>query len=117
MKNTYWNNKGTHQQVADLLQEMVPTMGPVYNVADDEESGIDAAVDHFRQAANAYYDIFNNAGCNSVSRKISKYFPGVMQHLRGKYNYRNPNWDLIESLVEPMMDKHVLKAAKAKNIK
>ena len=95
---------------------MVPIAGPVFNVEDDEESGIDTPVDNFRQAANAYYDIFNNAGCNSVSRKVSKYFPGVMQHLRGK-NYRNPDWDLIESLVEPMMDNHVLKAAKAKNIK
>ena len=105
MKDTYWNEAGKYQGYADKLQELVPDEGP----AEDKH------VDKFREACNAYYDIFNNGGGNSVNRKISTYFPGVMSHLRSRAQFRNPDWDLIESLVEPMMDLHIIKVAKAKN--
>jgi|TARA_B110000908_G_C10004798_1_gene335813 hypothetical protein len=101
MTNSYWNGTGNYQGIIDKLSEEIPIEGACEN----------KALDHLRQAINAYYDIFNNAGCNSVSRKVSKYFPGVMRHLRGRANYRSPNWELIESIVEPIMDQHVLKTA------
>lgn len=114
MTNSYWNSNGTHQAIADKLQEMVPTMGEVFNIPGDETSGINKPVDKFREAMNAYYDIFNNGGGNSVSRKVSTYFPGVMSIINR--NYRNIDWDAVHAITEPMMDLHILKASKKANI-
>ena len=105
MENTYWNGKGKYQALADKLQDLVPAEGP----AECKH------VDTFRGACNAYYDIFNNGGGNSVNRKVSTYFPGVMSNLRSRAQFLNPDWELIESMTEPMMDIIILKVAKAKN--
>ena len=108
---SYWGGNGPHQDLADKMGNMIPVSGPCYNIPGDDSSGINQPLDRYRQVVNAYYDIFNNGGCNSASRQVAKFFPGVMQHLRG-YNYRNPNWDLIHSIVDAQMDKHVKIAAK-----
>lgn len=105
MDNTYWNGQGKYQALADKMQDLVPMEGP----CDCKH------VDVFREACNAYYDIFNNGGGNSVSRKVSKYFPGVMSNLRSRAQFLNPDWELIQSMTEPMMDLIILKTAKAKN--
>ena len=112
---SYWGGNGPHQDLADMMGNMIPVSGPCYNVPGDDASGINQPLDRYRQVVNAYYDIFNNGGCNSVSRQVAKFFPGVMQHLRGS-NYRSPNWDLIHDIVDAQMDKHVQIAAKKMNL-
>tara|TARA_A100001015_G_scaffold56295_2_gene61911 strand:+ start:10619 stop:10969 length:351 start_codon:yes stop_codon:yes gene_type:complete len=114
MKNTYWEGKGTYQEISDKLEEMVPASGACYNIPEDEESGINKPLDMFRETVNAYYDIFNNGGCNSANRRVSYYFPGVMSVINR--NYRNIDWQLVESIVEPIMDKRVLLTAKKMNL-
>ena len=75
--------------------------------------------DRLRRAINAYYDIYNNGGCNSVSRKVSYFFPGVMSRLKSN-RYRSMNrghdWDAVEKITEPMMDEIILKVAKKKGL-
>ena len=54
---TYWEHKGTHQKVADVLTEMVPDKG----IAQDTR------IELFRRASNTYYEVYNNGGCNFCS--------------------------------------------------
>ena len=105
MSNTYWNGNGTYQGIIDKLSEEIPMEGACE----------DKAIDRLRRAINAYYDIYNNGGCNSVSRKVSYFFPGVMQHLQYGRSYRN-DWESVEKITEPKMDAIILKVAKAKGL-
>jgi len=100
MSNTYWNGNGTYQSIADKLEKLVPATGP----AECKH------IDRFRQAANAYYDIYNNGGGNSVNRKVAYYFPGVMTVINR--NYRNIDWDAVEEITESKMDAIIEKVAK-----
>jgi oligoribonuclease (3'-5' exoribonuclease) len=102
MSNTYWNNKGKYQDLADKLTGQIPMMGE----ADDRY------IERLRKMVNAYYDIYNNAGCNSVSRQVARHFPGVMSQLK----YRNIDWDAVEEITEPRMDEVILKVAKGKGL-
>lgn len=99
---TYWNHKGTFQDLANKLEKMVPVMGECE----------DKRVERFRKAVNAYYDIFNNGGCNNASTKVSYYFPGVMGIIRSAGRYRQPDWEAVEEITEPIMDEIVEKVAK-----
>jgi len=102
MENTYWNGTGTWQDLSEKLEEFVPAMGECEN----------KKVERFRKASNAYYDIFNNGGCNR-GPSIGKFFPGVMAEINESYRYRsNPNWDYIHRIVEPKMDEIILETAK-----
>lgn len=51
---SYWGGNGKHQAKADLLQKLIPTSGAV----------TPPALDSFRRAGNAYYDLYNNGLCN-----------------------------------------------------
>jgi len=50
----YWNLKGKYQETTAILDEHVPMRG------DCDEKNIDI----YRKVRNAYYDYFNNGGCN-----------------------------------------------------
>ena len=109
MSNTYWNGNGTYQGIIDKLSEEIPIEGACE----------DKAIDRLRRAINAYYDIYNNGGGNSVSRKVSYFFPGVMSCLKSnRYSSMNrgQDWDAVENITEPKMDSIVLKVAKAKGL-
>ena len=97
---TYWNQKGTFQDLANKLEKMVPIMGECE----------DKRVERFRKAVNAYYVIYNYGCCNIASTKVSYYFPGVMGIIRS--NYRRPDWEAVEEITEPIMDEIVEKVAK-----
>jgi hypothetical protein len=102
MENTYWNSKGTHQALADKLHEFIPVEGSCEN----------RKVERFRKAANNYYDIFNNGGCNR-GRAIGQMFPGVMAHISERHRYRGrPDWEMIHRMVEPKMNEIILETAK-----
>ena len=59
---TYWEHKGTHQKVADMLTEMVPDKG----IAQDTR------IELFRRASNTYYEVYNNGGCNFFSGMVDE---------------------------------------------
>ena len=105
MENTYWNNKGTHQALADKLEKLVPDMGPCEN----------KKVERFRKAANNYYDIFNNGGGNR-GNSIGRMFPGVIGIVnaaeRSRWNRAPIDWDSIYEITEPKMDAIILDVAK-----
>ena len=113
MENTYWNSKGTHQNLVKQLNELVPAMGEI-------QGKQNKALEKFRKASNAYYDIFNNGGCNRAAeiRGIFKFgmtsMSEVVRGANGKY--RKYHWDAIHEKVEPIMDKIILAAAAEQNI-
>lgn len=53
---TYWNNKGRHQRAATILGKRIPREG-----ACPENR---PCLEKYRQACNAYYDLYNNGGYN-----------------------------------------------------
>ena len=51
---SYWGSEGKYQAQKDQIEQDVPAEGYAQNVA----------VELYRCAANVYYEIFNNGGCN-----------------------------------------------------
>ena len=112
MDKTYWNRTGNHQDLVEKLQALVPMSGSV------EKPWKNKALERFRKASNAYYDIFNNGGCNR-GRAIGKYFEGAMYYLSrhyGVYNFGRVNWERIHMITEPKMDAIILEAAKEQGL-
>lgn len=111
MENTYWNHTGTHSELNAKLEKLIPMSGSVANPYKNK------ALEKFRKASNAYYDVFNNGGCNR-GRAIGKYFEGVMfyiSHYR-RTNFGNINWNRIHAITEPAMDAIILEAAKEQGL-
>ena len=115
MENTYWNQKGTHQNLADELYNLLPPMGEI-------KGSKNSQLERFRKASNAYYDIFNNGGCNR-SGSIRGFFGFGMTSMSEVYRAspagwprRQYNWNAIHEKVEPIMNKIILAAAKEQNI-
>ena len=55
---SYWSGRGNYQSKADLVASLVPGEG----------SSTIPAIETFRVAQNAYYEIFNNGGANIGGR-------------------------------------------------
>ena len=113
MENTYWNRTGTHQNLVEKLNKLIPTMGEI-------KGSKNRQLEKFRKASNAYYDIFNNGGCNR-SGSIRGFFGFGMSSMsevhRDAYgNTRRYNWNAIHEKVEPIMDKIILAASAEQNI-
>lgn len=111
MENTYWNSKGTHQELVEKLQKLIPAQGGV------EKPWKNKNLERFRKAQNAYYDIFNNGGMNR-SRSIGKFFDGVVFYIRHyqRCNFGQTNWDRIAQCTEPKMDVIILAAAREQGL-
>jgi len=115
MENTYWNNKGTYSELNAKLEKLVPMSGSV------DKPSKNKALERFRKASNAYYDVFNNGGCNR-GQSISKFFgTGVtfrLRQLRENRRYFNMDhgWERIHAMTEPKMDEIILAAAKEQGI-
>lgn len=104
-KNNYWNGTGLFQSLADKVREFVPAMGNV-------EKG-NPKLERFRKAMNAYYDIYNNGGCNRAS-SIRHYFKVSMSHFRssmGREIGYITHFDKIYQYTDPVMDGIILDAA------
>jgi hypothetical protein len=109
MENTYWNRKGAHENLVAALNMRIPVMGEIAGSKNRK-------LEKFRKASNAYYDIFNNGGCNRM-QSISKIFgTDATCHLRYRVSYRSPDWDAISEVVEPKMDAIILDAAKEQGL-
>jgi hypothetical protein len=83
--NTYWNNKGRFQQEASAMEGLIPATGTVPG-ADSHSYHLD----QFRQAVNAYYDLYNNGG-GGRSEEIGDLF-----HLYPEEKYDEQLDDFIE---------------------
>jgi len=112
MEKTYWDRTGTHQDLVEQLNKLIPFEGSV------EKPWKNKALERFRKASNAYYDIFNNGGCNR-GRSIGKFFEGAMHYLSYNYhrnNFGRVNWDRIHMITEPKMDAIILEAAREQGL-
>jgi len=107
MENTYWNEKGTYCQLNVELEKLIPAIGPV------DKPSKNKALERYRKASNAYYDIFNNGGGNRPGA-IRAFFGFGMSSMKCGGDY---NWNLIHHIVEPIMDQIILAAAKEQDIR
>lgn len=100
---TYWGNKGKYQALANKLDELIPTQGSVCDPAKNK------ALEKFRKASNAYYDLYNNGLCNRASefRKVFG-FGGTWIAKQGFPYYQK---------LEDKLDEIILAAAKEQGIK
>lgn len=70
MQNIYWHKKGKHQKEADTVTALVPDMG----MADTMH------IEAVRITVNAYYDFYNNAGCNERIEELSWVYDWLEKH-------------------------------------
>lgn len=104
--NTYWNNAGKYQELADRLQRLIPVSGTVIMPR------ANPALETFRKAANAYYDLYNN-GLWNRARSFSRLFGiRVGDYMDAK---KRPLPRLFD-LTEPKMDDIILAAAKEQQL-
>lgn len=96
-QNTYWEEKGLHQEMANELDLLIPFMGSVENKRYRKK------LERYRKAANAYYDIFNNGGYN-MGREIGATF-GALSDL-----IKLEDWEAVYEIVEPIMHKIIVEA-------
>jgi hypothetical protein len=111
MSASYWNSKGKYQQFANKLNELIPVEGSVPNPRSTNK-----ALEYFRRASNAYYDIFNNGGMNRASEIRSILGVNLSMYRQTRYTsggmvYRTVDFDRIAPKVDAMMDTIVLAAA------
>ena len=102
--NTYWNNKGTYQDMADALQELIPVQGSVDNAKKNP------ALEKFRKAINCYYDFYNN-GLGNRAREFAK----VFKFATGQYKFRDGRYghdfsQVMYNRTDTVMDTIVLAA-------
>lgn len=113
MQNTYWDRTGTHQNLVEQLNKLIPFTGEI-------KGSKNKALEKFRKASNAYYDIFNNGGCNrgaSIRGFFGFGMTSMSEVYSGRYGRsRRYHWDAIHEKVEPIMDKIILAAAAEQNI-
>ena len=77
-----------------------------------ENPGSNPKLERFRQASNAYYDLFNNGGCNL--RKEIKGFFGMRVYRMSRSAVFNAEG--ITARTEPKMAEYVRTAAKEQGI-
>ena len=103
---TYWNNKGTFQEIADSLQRLIPAVGEV-----PEGKTTNKALERFRRAQNCYYDLYNNGLCNRA-REFSTLFriPGVPREIKQNYGSNFLVSSITEEAIDEKMDGFILNA-------
>lgn len=110
MHSTYWNHNGRYEKEAKKLNRLIPTFGAV-----DFPRSANKALEKFRVASNAYYDIYNNGTGNrdSAIRRLFDVSPGEIRHYF-RYYSRLPEW--IVRHIEEKMDEIVMAADKEQNV-
>lgn len=102
LKNTYWNNTGKWQHTADQLHGLLPREGAVAG----------KALEKFRKAANAYYDLFNNGRCINFKRIFGVRGKALLENMQYARGLAAVQMETVESV----MDKIILAAAKEQGI-
>lgn len=101
MSERYWDSNGAHQALADQLTKMVPAEGRV------EHPRQNKALESYRKATYAYYELYNNGLCNGNTefRAVFGIKPSVYKTAPGQFNQ-----SMYEE-VESAMDNIVILAA------
>lgn len=100
---TYWNKVGKYQELIDRLATLVPREG--------ECPKNSPALERFRVASNAYYDLYNNGLCNRAAEFRKAFgFSGV------KFARDNFNDATMEAAIDAQVDVIVLLAAREAGI-
>ena len=110
-KISFWNNNHPLKNVADQLHTLVnekayPETGRISGKANK-------ALDKYRRACNAYYDIFNNGGCNR-GPLIRTIFGIDSAYLKREIRYHR--WDELMSKCDPILEILIKEAAEEQNI-
>lgn len=110
--NSYWNHKGTHQDVINNLQALIPREGPVTGRKNSK-------LERLRRAINCYYDLYNNGLCNRAQefRAIFKIPSSHYRRRVGQAQWSGSFDAHIYSLTEKAMDEIVLAAAQEQGLK
>jgi len=114
MERTYWGNTGAHQELSAQLEKLIPISGAVSSPRSRNKK-----LEKFRQASNAYYDIFNNGGGNR--RELIRRIFGVnmsefVYRSRDRFGASHTNWTGIHRVVEPIMDRIILEASEEQKL-
>lgn len=107
-ENTYWSENGKHQDLLDPLYDLIPAEGEV------DKPHANPALERFRKASNAYYDLYNN-GLGNRARSFSKIFGICLADYRDPYD-RFEYADSMFDLTEKRMDDIIILAAAEQNI-
>lgn len=105
-KNSYWCGKGRYKDLLEALNKLIPSEGEV-------KGSKNKKLERFRKLQNAYYDLYNNGGCNR-SRAISSYF-GVSAYLQREVG----GWSICEIIAkktEPVIDRAIIEAAREQGL-
>ena len=117
---TFWDNTHENSGLDKLVSERIPLSGEVKK---DYRGHKVTELERFRKMSNAYYDIFNNGGGNR-GRAISRYFgTDILDIIRNRidpsfWSTENSReaWNRIHSIVEPIINEQLLKAAEEQNV-
>lgn len=110
MKQIYWNGKGKFQKLADILKEKIPVMGSV-----DNPRSTNKKLEQYRNAANAYYDVYNNGGINREYH-IKKFFGIPASDIQKHFHHSYGLPEYMKGLIERGMDKVILEAAEEQRV-
>lgn len=108
-----WTNNNL-KSVYEALEEMIPLQGPVKNPVKNKK------LDQLRKASNVVHDIFNN-GLGNKGRSLKclglRMWDLPLEQYRGGECIMRANWERIEEIIEPIMEKKILDAAVEQGIK
>jgi len=103
---TYWEEKGTYQNIAEALQGLIPAIGEV-----PEGKTTNKHLERFRRAQNCYYDLYNNGLCNRA-REFSAVFRivGVAREIKERRNLSTMLSMHTETAIDNRMSEIILNA-------
>lgn len=109
MTKTYWARSGTYQITLGKLWPLIPVYG---GVADKGKS-----LEKFRQAAQVYYDLYNNGLCNRFA-EVRTVLGITPKHFGVHYRDRSGGLGVSAFLaaIECRMDQMLLDAAEEQGI-
>lgn len=78
MQNTYWNDAGKYQKEYESLSHLVPVYGQADTMAGEA----------IRITQNAYYDLYNNGGCNQRLDELTFVYDWLHKHAPDEFDTR-----------------------------
>ena len=109
----FTNSWGVHsgfERLRDELNNLIPAAGKCENSRSKNK-----ALDKFRRAQNAAYDLFNNGLCNK--RGLFNQIYGFAPTMRDTDNARRMQWSHWEDRVEEVLTPIIIAAALEQGIK
>lgn len=91
LPNSLWRGNSTHSKICDELSKKLPDKG-----RPDSYGRNNKALERFRKAQNAYYDLYNN-GLFNKARSFSKVFGiKVSRYVVGNGEFLPELYELVE---------------------